>query len=658
MAVHSTDLDFQEAARHVQEGSWKDASKILERMLAENPDHRAAIMPLLEDVRMKAGIRTRGTGGRTAFSLLLTRKRISYALIIMLVLVLAFGGWGVYTRLVMPAQQQQQERSLIESLIAQGRVALGGANYVVAAELFEQVLDRKPDSTEAEKGYKESQRQIELATAYDEALQLLEQGEIDAALEGLRAIQTASPGYKDVAKQIDQIQNQGRLGGLFVQAENHFQAQRWEKAIPLFAEIRQSNQGFKSAEVEDHLYESYVNLASYRAGLSGQSAAEVDEIAQLYKLALSLRPKDRDSRLRTQMINQFSEAGILMELGRFSDAIFMLDELYKVAPDLLGGDPIEHLYTSRLGYGRQLEDSGDYWSALAQYTAAQDLPVKDASEARLRVRATSLALTPTPTPTPVPTATPTPDPFKSYLAGLPPAPSPIENYPGWIAFKSDRPNGSRDNLWVISPDGSQQLPVNDPEQRYDFLKYQARWTNDNMRRIWVESDGTDVSIAIYMWRYDIPVHWLDARVELLNNSAINYQPALSPDNNAIVFTSQRNDGPLGTNYGDEIFVLYFSEFNADGYVTAHRLTKNDWEWDKHPTFSPDGRSIAFWSNRDTGRAQIWQMNADGSNQRNLSNNEWNDWDPVYIVPFREIPELERDGQMAPVFDPNKFEGNK
>jgi len=656
MVAHSTDLDFQDVARYVQEGSWKPAIKILEHMLAENPEHRSSILPLLEDVRLKANIRTKGTQGRSLLSFWVTRKRITYMLVALLVIVLGIGGLGAYNRIVVPAREQQMQRSLINELIDQARTAFSGANYVVAAELFGQALEKKPDSPEAKNGYSEAQRQVELATSYDQAMMQLSQNETAAALETLQAIQSKAPGYRDVEKQIDQIRTQGKLGEVFVQAEAHYQAQRWVDAIPLFVEVRQSNQGFEAAIVEQHLYESYVNLADSRVALRGLSDTEVDEIAQLYRMALSLRPKDRDSRLQEQMMNQYLQAGVLMDVDRFSDAIILLDELYQVAPDLLDGDPIRRLYLSRLGYGRQLEQSGSYFSALAQYAAAQDLPIEDVSEAKLRALTVSLALTPTPTPTPEPTATPTPDPFKEYLAALPPQPSPLEDFPGWIVFQSDRPYGSRYGLWVMSPDGSQQLPVNDPDGRYDFLKKQAQWTNDNMRRIWVEDDGSKVSVALYMWRYDIPSNWLDARVELLNNSGVNYQPALSPDNNAIAFTSQRTDGPLGSNYGDEIFILYFSEFNSSGYVTPHRLTRNDWEWDKHPTFSPDSRTIAFWSNRETGRAQIWAMNTDGSNSRNLSNNEWNDWDPVYIVPFREIPKLEKDGQLAPLFDPGKYQG--
>jgi TolB protein len=76
--------------------------------------------------------------------------------------------------------------------------------------------------------------------------------------------------------------------------------------------------------------------------------------------------------------------------------------------------------------------------------------------------------------------------------------------------------------------------------------------------------------------------------------------------------------------GDEIYTIPL----AGG--DPLRLTFNTWEWDKHPTWSPDGTQIAFFSNRETGRRQIWLMNADGSDQRNLSNNEYEDWDPVWV----------------------------
>lgn len=61
-----------------------------------------------------------------------------------------------------------------------------------------------------------------------------------------------------------------------------------------------------------------------------------------------------------------------------------------------------------------------------------------------------------------------------------------------------------------------------------------------------------------------------------------------------------------------------------------RLTFTPQAYEKQPTWSPDGTRIAFVSNRETGHAQIWVMDLDGLGVVNLSRNEYNETDPVWL----------------------------
>jgi Tol biopolymer transport system component len=96
-------------------------------------------------------------------------------------------------------------------------------------------------------------------------------------------------------------------------------------------------------------------------------------------------------------------------------------------------------------------------------------------------------------------------------------------------------------------------------------------------------------------------------------------PTWSPDGKRIAFSSNR-DG----NY--EIYVM-----NADG--TAQVRLTNDPAEDKHPTWSPDGTKLAFTSGRSTAtnESDLWVMDPDGSNPTRLlkmtGREAYPDWSP-------------------------------
>jgi TolB protein len=93
-----------------------------------------------------------------------------------------------------------------------------------------------------------------------------------------------------------------------------------------------------------------------------------------------------------------------------------------------------------------------------------------------------------------------------------------------------------------------------------------------------------------------------AERSLTSGQGGDYQPNWSPDGRSIVFFSSRAGNA-------DVWMVNV----ADGALT--RLT-DDPNTDTNPIYSPDGRSIAFQSDRE-GRTEVWVMNDDGSNQRKV-----------------------------------------
>lgn len=86
--------------------------------------------------------------------------------------------------------------------------------------------------------------------------------------------------------------------------------------------------------------------------------------------------------------------------------------------------------------------------------------------------------------------------------------------------------------------------------------------------------------------------------------AVDDSPAWSPDGTQLVFVRNRQFWTVG----------------RDGGI-AVKLSNGSDE-DEQPSWSPDGTKIAFVRNWSSATAQVWLMDADGTNQRNLSNDEW------------------------------------
>lgn len=189
-----------------------------------------------------------------------------------------------------------------------------------------------------------------------------------------------------------------------------------------------------------------------------------------------------------------------------------------------------------------------------------------------------------------------------------------------ILFFTDREGGLYPRLYLMNADGSNPRPCDCSEWLTELAR---REVTSHDGKFFVYTRGPqDQAVAP---QTDTQI-WLHNNVTgedtLLTGAAptfprVDYDPVWSPAANQIAWVTQRTKV-------DEIHL-----FDMDTRK-ERPLTRGTWEWYKHPTFSPDGSHLAFWSNRVTQRKQIWVLNlADGA-LTNLSDNAFNDWNPFWI----------------------------
>ena len=183
-----------------------------------------------------------------------------------------------------------------------------------------------------------------------------------------------------------------------------------------------------------------------------------------------------------------------------------------------------------------------------------------------------------------------------------------------IVFSSDR-NGN-DEIYMMDIDGKNPRNLTN-HPGFDFS---PAWAPDGQR------------IAFYSSRQeDEGLYVMDADGDNQHYLALMHQPGhatWSPDGKQIAF-----DCAVGRR--TDICVIDVDGGNLRNFTLhpfGHPLHPFD---DEHPTWSPDGRQIAFTSNRESGIG-IFAMDSDGNNLRRLTPLRSWDYNPAWSPDGKQI----------------------
>lgn len=449
----------------------------------------------------------------------------------------------------------------------------------------------------------------------------------------------------------------GALATDWENAQRAARAGRWQEVLTLLLQLQQQNPTYQSSAVAEMLFTTYINLA-----LEKDNVDDLEGALAWYDKALTLRPEESTVVQERQLITQYLDV-LAADGVEWGLRIRKLQDLYSLDPDYR--DVADRLHQAHVGYADSLASDeawclaqDEYNEALMVASTPTVVTKRDAAQTQCQRTGPAAPDGAADLLTGMPTSGPAP---ALNTSGGPTT--------GQLYYSADDSVSGRSQILVLSvKTGTSQLLLQDaaqPALRGDGTRLAYRNLRNDLSGISSYDPGSGLQLrfthyaedAFPSWaptsqlvfastregdrRWRIYVTWAEenSRTEVL---AFGEAPHWHPTENLIVYrgcdqsgnrcglwTSDSSGGNLGqltaTPADDRpqwsptgSYVAFMSDAR-DGNYEIYRVDTSSREvirltdhpaLDVLPTVSPDGRWIAFASNRD-GSWKIYAVASSG-----------------------------------------------
>lgn len=481
---------------------------------------------------------------------------------------------------------------------------------------------------------------------YQRGLEHRQAGELELARVEFEEALRLNPGLEQARRQLNEIASAlaaqptatsetrtHAVEALLAEAQELYSAGQWEETARRLETIRGLDPDFQPELLAELLYNTYLSAAQEM-----EQAGRDAEALAFYDKALALRPEDPGVKAAQERLSLYGAA--LASWGRdWEDTIRTLERLRELDPTYRDVEP-------RLA--RALVAAGDAYRQQERWCLAADRYARallirpDEAVQRKADAAQDACENPTPTPRPAVTvAAPTPTPGASPEATVEAAAA----LSGRILFSAHDPSRDVHQVLMVPAQGGEPVVVAEQASQ-PAVSPDGQWLAFHS---W-ERDRLGILIA--------PLGGGERRKPMRTTYLEDIQPTWGPEGKRLAFGSNRHGDRKWRVYvtwvegREEAQELVFGESpdwsRADGRIVFRGCGPACEVWGLYvtdeqgasqellladpsataPAWSPDGKWVAFMSNRD-GNWELYLVGADGLGLRRLTNGPEHDGVPVW-----------------------------
>ena len=299
MAVADTEIYLQDdlykqMMTYFQSGDWRAGLLMLNQLIDKYPlEHD--LRSMRQEYQLRAAIDSQEQADQKQIRRQKTGKGLVRGLGILgvvAIIVMIFIGSSNWLK-AQAAQAQNivtDERRTIElnGKYQQALQLIAAYRADEAETLLNEVQQVDPEYPGIQQALADAQKVKTLDETYQQAVTLKNAGDWKGAMTIFQTIAS----YRDSTLQIQQIQRQFSLSDLMAAGDQAVSEGNWTEAIAEYEQLRNQDPTYQREDVEERLYNSYINAAKTILEEQPDSLDALQEARQYFNLALSVRPQD------------------------------------------------------------------------------------------------------------------------------------------------------------------------------------------------------------------------------------------------------------------------------------------------------------------------------------------------------------------------------